>query len=215
MQAFLHELNVQSHSPSTRGGPKEGHCTLTAVTVPVVGAEKVLRVFDLHRPESTPQEMAATPDNIRCATWVKGNALLLVSYLDKAQLECVCALHFGLRERCRSPLSSIPPSCFKGFHTCTSAQSSSTCLIIDSSLSCSIWDVRTQQVARSIPTSSAVSSIEVTRGEEHIVLAQDDKVHDLLLLCSSTHYNMWYLLPAHSCAPAMKGAARGAVFNPI
>ena len=65
-------------------------------------------------------------------------------------------------------------------HTCASAQSSSTCLISYSSLSCSIWDVRTQQVARSIPTSSAVSSIEVTGDEEHIVLAQDDKVHDLL-----------------------------------
>lgn len=44
-------------------------------------------MFDLHRPETTPLEMAPAPDNIRCAAWVKGNALMLVSYLDKAQLE--------------------------------------------------------------------------------------------------------------------------------
>ena len=51
------------------------------------GAEKILRVFDLTRPDAPPTEFAPAPDNIRTTNWIHDNTLLLVSYLDKPNVE--------------------------------------------------------------------------------------------------------------------------------
>lgn len=59
------------------------------------GAEKLLRVFDLARPEAPPAELAPAPDALRCTAWVHDNTCLLVSYLDKPNVECVCLLGGG------------------------------------------------------------------------------------------------------------------------
>lgn len=51
------------------------------------GAEKLLRIFDLQRPEAAPQEMGPAPDNIRSTHWIGDNNLLLVSYIDKPNVD--------------------------------------------------------------------------------------------------------------------------------
>jgi len=59
----------------------------TATRLLTGGAERLLRIFDLRRPELEPVVLPPAPDNIRCMAWVHDNALLLVSYLDKPNVE--------------------------------------------------------------------------------------------------------------------------------
>lgn len=51
------------------------------------GAEKILRLFDLSRPDAAPLEFAAARDNIRTTNWIADNSLLLVSYLDRPGID--------------------------------------------------------------------------------------------------------------------------------
>ncbi|KAL4419533.1 hypothetical protein ABPG77_005764 [Micractinium sp. CCAP 211/92] len=51
------------------------------------GAEKLLRIFDLQRPDAAPQEMGPAHDNIRITHWIGDNNLLLVSYIDKPNVD--------------------------------------------------------------------------------------------------------------------------------
>lgn len=50
------------------------------------GPEKLLRVFDLSRPDADP-ETAALASNIRGAAWIHDNKAMLISYSDKPNLE--------------------------------------------------------------------------------------------------------------------------------
>ena len=51
------------------------------------GAEKIVRVYDLERADAPPFEFGGAADGIRCARWVKGTELLLVSYLDARNVD--------------------------------------------------------------------------------------------------------------------------------
>ncbi|KAL4855971.1 Serine-threonine kinase receptor-associated protein [Chlorella vulgaris] len=51
------------------------------------GAEKLLRIFDLQRPDAAPMELSKAHDNIRVTHWVADNKQLLVSYLDKPNVD--------------------------------------------------------------------------------------------------------------------------------
>lgn len=60
---------------------------VTAARLLTGGAEKLLRIFDLNRPELPPQELPMAHDKIRCAAWAHDNSVLLVSYLDKPNID--------------------------------------------------------------------------------------------------------------------------------
>jgi serine-threonine kinase receptor-associated protein len=51
------------------------------------GAEKLLRVYDLARPEAEPAALPAAPDALRHVAWAANNSQLLVSYLDRAGVD--------------------------------------------------------------------------------------------------------------------------------
>lgn len=51
------------------------------------GLEKVVRVFDLQRPDATPAQFAPAPDSLRTLVFLPGNQLLLASYVDKPNTE--------------------------------------------------------------------------------------------------------------------------------
>eukprot|EP00887_Chlorella_sp_A99_P003732 scaffold7.g3732.t1 len=51
------------------------------------GAEKLLRLFDLARPDAAPALLDPAPDNVRTTNWIADNALLLVSYLNKPNVD--------------------------------------------------------------------------------------------------------------------------------
>lgn len=53
---------------------------------PILGPEKLLRVFDLSRPDAAP-ETAALASSIRGAAWIHDNKAMLISYSDKPNLE--------------------------------------------------------------------------------------------------------------------------------
>ncbi|KDD74316.1 hypothetical protein H632_c1406p0, partial [Helicosporidium sp. ATCC 50920] len=57
-----------------------GHSQARLVTG---GPEKLLRVFDLQRPEAEPSAMPLAPDSIRGACWVHDNSALLVHYASR------------------------------------------------------------------------------------------------------------------------------------
>lgn len=59
----------------------------TATHLLTGGAERILRIYDLQRPETAPRELVKAPDNIRCAGWVHDNSKLLVSYLDRPGID--------------------------------------------------------------------------------------------------------------------------------
>ena len=78
MHAFQHKHIVRSVS-FARGAD--------AYRLATGGAERVLRLFDLARPDAPPSELAPAPDNIRTTNWTADNSLLLVSYLDRPNIE--------------------------------------------------------------------------------------------------------------------------------
>lgn len=47
------------------------------------GMEKVIRIFDLAKPEAAPSRIPGAPTGLRCLTWLGGDSLLLCSYTDK------------------------------------------------------------------------------------------------------------------------------------
>ena len=62
----------------------------------LVGHEKLVRVYDLERPDAAPQQFAAAPGKVRCLVWTSDDALLLSSDIDGPNITCASA---------RSPLS--------------------------------------------------------------------------------------------------------------
>lgn len=59
----------------------------TATRLVTGGAERLLRIFDLQRPDADPTVLPPAGDNLRQAAWTHDNTLLLVSYLDKPNVE--------------------------------------------------------------------------------------------------------------------------------
>lgn len=51
------------------------------------GVEKLIRVFDLQRPDADPALLPAAPDSVRSLHFLPGNALVLASYVDKPNVE--------------------------------------------------------------------------------------------------------------------------------
>ncbi|MEW5313656.1 MAG: hypothetical protein WDW38_005204 [Sanguina aurantia] len=47
------------------------------------GMEKVIRIYDLARPDQAPQQLAGAPSGIRSLTWLQGDQTLLCSFTDK------------------------------------------------------------------------------------------------------------------------------------
>ena len=64
------------------------------------GHEKLIRLYDLEKPESAPEVLPVAPDRIRSAAFLQNDQLLLSSYIDKpgvrsapslaCLLECLC-----------------------------------------------------------------------------------------------------------------------------
>ena len=55
------------------------------------GHEKLVRVFDLERPDAAPQQFAAAPGKVRCLVWTADDALLLSSDIDSPNITCAPA----------------------------------------------------------------------------------------------------------------------------
>ncbi len=53
------------------------------------GMDKVVRVYDLAQPDAPPQKSGETIDKLRCVVFCQDDNLLLVSYIDKPNLEYV------------------------------------------------------------------------------------------------------------------------------
>ena len=61
------------------------------------GAEKVLRIFDLGRPDAPPAEIEGSPGSIRTAVWLHSDQSLLSSCSDAGGVRyCIASLfwHF-------------------------------------------------------------------------------------------------------------------------
>jgi len=56
---------------------------LTASRLVTAGPERLVRVFNLARPDLPPVELPKAPDSVRCVAWSGDNNNLLVSYLDR------------------------------------------------------------------------------------------------------------------------------------
>ena len=54
---------------------------------PCAGHEKVVRVFDLQRPDAAPATLPPALDALRALIFLPGNQLLLASYVDKPNTE--------------------------------------------------------------------------------------------------------------------------------
>lgn len=67
---------------------------LTATKLVTAGPEKLIRVFDLSRPDAPPVELPKTPDSVRCLAWSPDNTALLVAYLDRPGVD-ICDLRSG------------------------------------------------------------------------------------------------------------------------
>lgn len=46
------------------------------------GVEKVLRVYDMNRPDAAPREVAKTPGSVRAVTWLHSDQTILSSCTD-------------------------------------------------------------------------------------------------------------------------------------
>lgn len=90
------------------------------------GLEKVVRVFDLQRPDAEPSLLPASPDSVRNLLYMPGNQLLLASYVDKPNTD--------------------------------------------------VYDMRTQQVVRTLESGGAVTSTEITPCAGFIVTADGQQV---------------------------------------
>jgi WD40 repeat protein len=54
------------------------------------GMEKILRVYDLNRPDAAPKELAKSPASIRTVAWLHNDQTILSSCTDTGGVRCVC-----------------------------------------------------------------------------------------------------------------------------
>lgn len=59
----------------------------TATRIVTGGPERLLRIFDLSRPDAEPTVLSSAPDNIRNAIWSQDNSSILVSYIDRPGID--------------------------------------------------------------------------------------------------------------------------------
>jgi len=71
-----HKHNTQPHTHT------HTHAQHTHAPVLRAGMEKVVRLFDVARPEAAPEVLPIQPSGIRCLTWVQEDSLLLCSLAD-------------------------------------------------------------------------------------------------------------------------------------
>lgn len=53
------------------------------------GFEKVLRIFDLHKPEAPPREVDKSPGSIRTVAWLQNDQAILSSCTDLGGVRCL------------------------------------------------------------------------------------------------------------------------------
>lgn len=56
-----------------------------------LGHEKLVRVYDLGRPDAPPQQFAQAPGKVRCLVWAANDTLLLSSDIDDPNITCALA----------------------------------------------------------------------------------------------------------------------------
>ena len=53
------------------------------------GFEKILRIYDLNRPDATPREIDKSPGSVRTAAWLHSDQTILSSCTDMGGVRCV------------------------------------------------------------------------------------------------------------------------------
>lgn len=76
------------------------------------GMEKLLRIYDLERPDAAPQQLAGAAKGIRNVVWVQNDAVVLTTQQDTPGVD--------------------------------------------------VWDMKSGQIVKSLPTDSPVSSVDVS-----------------------------------------------------
>ena len=54
------------------------------------GFEKILRIYDLNRPDATPREIDKSPGSVRTVTWFHSDQTILSSCTDLGGVRFVC-----------------------------------------------------------------------------------------------------------------------------
>ncbi|GAB4819854.1 hypothetical protein N2152v2_006900 [Parachlorella kessleri] len=90
------------------------------------GLEKLVRLYDLERPDAEPTTVGPAVDSLRSLLFLSGNALLLAAYVDNPNVD--------------------------------------------------VFDLRTQQVVRTVESSGAVTSVDVTPCGKYLVTADGTEV---------------------------------------
>lgn len=119
------------------------------------GHEKLIRIFDLKKPDSEPEVLPVAPDKIRGAAFLNNDQLLLTSYIDKPGVRCLSELPGNFSDIPEETLL-LAPCC-------------------PTNTVCSIWDVRSQQIVRTLETPKVVTSIEVQPDSSFIVTADGNE----------------------------------------
>ena len=54
------------------------------------GMEKILRVYDLNKPDVAPKELDKSPGSVRTVAWLHNDQTILSSCTDTGGVRCVC-----------------------------------------------------------------------------------------------------------------------------
>jgi WD40 repeat protein len=57
------------------------------------GAEKILRIYDLNRPDAPPKEVDKSPGSVRSVAWLHSDQTILSSYTDMGGVRCSLFSH--------------------------------------------------------------------------------------------------------------------------
>lgn len=118
------------------------------------GHEKLLRIFDLERPDAAPQQLVGAAKALRNIAWVHDDALIITTQLDTPGLD--------------------------------------------------VWDVKSGQIVRSLPTDAPVSSIDLTFDGRYLTTTDGTTVRffDVNSLSEIKQHKMPYPVEAASYCPS-------------